>query len=414
MIESNIIDELAHCWESYQSNPHRSLPKRSLPEPNILKLFVEAVFFASLREEEGRPIRFSVVLVAQEDARAPTNGRDVEIATFEKAEPFSAASIAKLAPAFDPNLSSLAVSWNAEHSDLAIWGAFSFSQETDIYTDVPVRVPESKYWRPDFLTAANSGRGAIVFSRGGWAIGRFADGHLVAATPGPFTSLSLGKRWYDLIARTGSSDAVAIAGLSMQSIEIVLREGARRGHGGTIAVIDATEPVPYGLFTPKIAFASEQLVWTRIQRCVPVQRSCPEPKSSAEIDKWKAAADFSSAMLSDIVYRRSAHESLQRLAQLAAIDGALIINSKFEVISFGAKLTAPHWDGHTVVGPDGYGNADGRPFDVSRYGTRHGSALNFAAASTNSLVFVISQDGPVRAFCREDESTVSCWLDCVI
>jgi DNA integrity scanning protein DisA with diadenylate cyclase activity len=105
-------------------------------------------------------------------------------------------------------------------------------------------------------------------------------------------------------------------------------------------------------------------------------------------------------------------EALQRLAQLAAIDGALIIDSNFKVVAFGAKLTAPAWDKKTVIGPDGYGSPNGQPFEINRYGTRHQSARDFAAACESAIVFVISQDGPIRAFHRTDETTVTCWPDC--
>ena len=99
---------------------------------------------------------------------------------------------------------------------------------------------------------------------------------------------------------------------------------------------------------------------------------------------------------------------------MSAIDGALIITFGFEVVTFGATLTAPRSALVPVIGPDGYGNTRKTTFELDRYGTRHRSAFDFAAAHKGSLVFVISEDGPVRAFHRENDTTVHVWPDCTV
>jgi len=42
------------------------------------------------------------------------------------------------------------------------------------------------------------------------------------------------------------------------------------------------------------------------------------------------------------------------------------------------------------------------------------SAIDFAAACKGAIVFVILQDGPIRAFVSGDESEVFCWADCTV
>ena len=53
-------------------------------------------------------------------------------------------------------------------------------------------------------------------------------------------------------------------------------------------------------------------------------------------------------------------------------------------------------------------------FRLSRYGVRHNSAINFAAQCDGSTAFVISQDGPIRAFIRLNDETVLYWPDCTV
>jgi hypothetical protein len=40
------------------------------------------------------------------------------------------------------------------------------------------------------------------------------------------------------------------------------------------------------------------------------------------------------------------------------------------------------------------------------------SAVAFVGVCTKAIAFVISQDGPVRAFVRQDDQTVLCWPNC--
>lgn len=178
-----------------------------------------------------------------------------------------------------------------------------------------------------------------------------------------------------------------------QALEVLISEAESRGHGGTIVLLDAKASIPLALFQPKYVMHGTQ--WLPL-----LLKSCAENEMNQSLH-WGI----------EIKYRKSTLDSLQRVAQLAAIDGALVVNSKFEVIAFGATLCAPEWQGKVEIGPDGFGVSVGTLFDLTRYGTRHRSAANFAAACSDSIVFVISQDGPVRAFARADDRLL-CWPDC--
>ncbi len=63
------------------------------------------------------------------------------------------------------------------------------------------------------------------------------------------------------------------------------------------------------------------------------------------------------------------------------------------------------------MGPDGFGGG-GQIFDLSKYGTRHNSAIDFVAAVPGTIAFVVSQDGPIRGFVLKDQDTILCWPDC--
>jgi hypothetical protein len=95
---------------------------------------------------------------------------------------------------------------------------------------------------------------------------------------------------------------------------------------------------------------------------------------------------------------------------LATIDGALVLDRDLGVRGFGAKLTAPSWDGEVLTGPNGWGDGAGQPFDFKRLGTRHNSAISFVGSCPGATAFVLSEDGGVRAF-RRIGNNVCCWLE---
>ena len=54
----------------------------------------------------------------------------------------------------------------------------------------------------------------------------------------------------------------------------------------------------------------------------------------------------------------------------------------------------------------------GRPFDFSRLGTRHTSAVAYVAAVPGAVAFVASANGPIRGLARKGFGPVQCWPDC--
>ena len=104
---------------------------------------------------------------------------------------------------------------------------------------------------------------------------------------------------------------------------------------------------------------------------------------------------------------------MSNLADLAKMDGALILTPKFDIVGFGVKLKAPKWEGAIQCGPVPYSITE-QTLDFSRLGTRHNSALNFVGSVDGAIAFVASSDGPIRALTKDDEGKVVYWPDCRI
>ena len=394
MLDPKFTDEILATWQADQDHPYRGRAKRPIPAAAIVRALLDECFRATLRDEEGQPIRFAVALLADEDVDGligPTMRPPLRLAFRRE---FSAAALAKLASAFDPELTTIVVSWNAEAGRLEFWGTWLHAPALNRFTEVPVGVVGSANFRPDFLTMISKGRAALAIARGNHQIGTFHAGYFVPATPTPFTSHSLGQHVHEAVLGdpTLGADGARFWHFARDALEQVLSEASLRGHGGTIVLMPPSVPINESMFASKYKLLGSFGLRQTLIQC---QR-----------------ADTSHDILMSIAQRKVANETIQRISQLAAVDGALIMTFDFEVLAFGATLTAPRTLASAVIGPDGFGAGAGQPFDINRYGTRHRSAMDFAAAIDGSIAFAISQDGPIRAFRRASEAVVNVWPDC--
>jgi hypothetical protein len=81
---------------------------KDIPDISDLRAIMETAFWASLREEEGRPLTFAIAFI-------PKNGLDKQgnnildqiYLRFEEALPLTVETIVKLAGAFDPTTAAL-------------------------------------------------------------------------------------------------------------------------------------------------------------------------------------------------------------------------------------------------------------------------------------------------------------------
>ena len=98
------------------------------------------------------------------------------------------------------------------------------------------------------------------------------------------------------------------------------------------------------------------------------------------------SVQYCSPMLTDCEFRKCPIDKLapNELIEFAKIDGAIILDTRKEIIAIGQKLEPPL---ETLYSKEG-----GR-------GTRHNSAAKYSNAVL-SLVFVVSEDGPVSLYFR--------------
>jgi hypothetical protein len=93
----------------------------------------------------------------------------------------------------------------------------------------------------------------------------------------------------------------------------------------------------------------------------------------------------------------AAKDAARFIASLTAVDGAVILTDTLRIIGFGAEVIAPAAGTDTVhVALTAQGD-ESHPVAFTEFGTRHRSAYRFAAGLENSVAFVLSQDGGIKA-----------------
>lgn len=399
MFSRNLIQQIIEVWVNDQNHPHRERRELPLPDYDFVKQIIEISFLASLKREEERPLNFGVVLSSPEeafDSLSDLNPPD-RILQFENPKIFSVDSICKLASAFDPTLSLLAVSTLEEESNsLYIWGVYTFEKLTHRFNELPVGLHGEISHHPDAFTVHVSQPGALIISRSHSQIGKLINGEFYPSKPTPFTQRSLGQYLIEQVETHSLSEEYGnfYWHIYSDALEQLLSIASQKGHGSTIVLLP---PDNVGVYTEHVKQKYSFRQKLGLERLFRLQLSY---------------ANGDTSISSRQKVNRLILEKLEVIAQLATLDGALILTNKLDVIAYGSTLTASEWTGSVKTGPDGFGENSGQHFERERLGTRHNSAINFAGKCPGSLLFVISQDGPIRAFLRTNDDLVMCWPNC--
>jgi hypothetical protein len=164
-------------------------------------------------------------------------------------------------------------------------------------------------------------------------------------------------------------------------------------HGGTVIFLPSSgEGVQH--LSIKYAFQAQQPL-SQFRRLMLAILSAQNTGDHTDLD---ALAELEEALF----------ELGQLIAQLADVDGAVVLNKRFELLGFGAEISS------ALPGLQDVRRAldlEGERFVMERVdgvGTRHRSAYRMCAATPGALAIVVSQDGSVR-FVTSHRGALTYW-----
>lgn len=319
----------------------------SIPDAATVASIVDAAFWASLRQEEGRSPRISLAFVAPAQAG--------HVITFAQPIPLAPESLTRLAPAVERPGVHLGI-WR-EGGGLLVWGATRTLPELCLVLEVvEPGLLVLKYRRgPEFEKFGN-----IAVLRGD-RLGVIDDRTAPPPDGSPLLQALLGLESVECPSDTGAV-FVQLA-VSMRG----------HGRGGLLLV------VPSGTTT-----------W---------RQSIVQPVGYAVGPAFSRLAELLQQPKRDL-RRTEVWEEVRRLidvlAGLTAVDGAAIMTDHYDLLAFGA--TVGRRDGHgaverVVVTEPLVGDVPSIVAPTQLGGTRHLAAAQFVHDQRDSLALVASQDG---------------------
>jgi hypothetical protein len=324
-----------------------------LPDARAVERIVDAAFWASLRQEEGRSPKISLAYLPPAAAGHPL--------LFERTLPLDPATLVRLAPAVERPGIHLGVWRDGVGSDPYVWGATrSLPPHCFVLEVVEPGLLVIKHRRAD--PGAKFGNVAVLEGEHVKVVD--AEGTLSTECPSFVTSL-LGAE-----GPGGEAQSVLLQlALSMRA----------HGHGGSLLV------VPHGADGWR-----ESILW-------PVPYAVAPPFSKLG-DLMRAAAAEQST---DGAWHEAFRAAIDAIGGLTAVDGATVLSDRWEVLAFGAKIgrrAATVAVEQVVVEEPILGLAPVVIHPLELGGTRHLSAAQFVHEQRDALALVASQDGHFTVF----------------
>lgn len=381
---------------------------------------LSVAFQASLTLEETRPIRFRLLLSNAEalpKSGAPNVG--VLRLSFDHSRALTAEEIRRLAPA-TPFESSL-IGVHAEQDRLRIWGVAHSGPAWLAPTwggrgVVPI-------WTHDPIVHV-TGAGQLAVRSAGKLVGRLERGVLVDTTMDVFESewlVAAFAREREAIRAEHAASQAATASPTIASgslVGLVSQHMLRRciqvirggRHGGMVLIADTSCALAGENTTTdlkglrlKYRFVDDEPSKRYRSLLSSILHRVAAVSSNATAD-WSDFAANESPELERL--ERSVFEWSRLIANLAAIDGAVVLDKRFALVGFGAEVSSELASPARVFRALDVEGFRREPRDIENVGTRHRAAYRFVHGHPKGLAIVVSQDGGVTFVAKREEGVV--------
>jgi hypothetical protein len=415
-----VTDAARACDRAYPPDLARWVvahwPERPLPvSAALLQEALAVAYQASMMTEEGRPVRFRLLLTpfdALPEEGEPNRG--VLRLRFDASRPLLTDELRRLAPStpFETSL----IGAHEEAGALRIWG-IAHSGPSWLAPTWGGRHAAGN-WTLDPIVHVN-GPGRIAVRRAGTLVGALERGALVDTTIDVFESSWLPalftREREEVRARHDSAQAQRaiptavehslVGKVSQHMLRRCIQLVRQAQHGGLILVLDvaATPGAVSDGLRLKYAFSHDeptQRYRTLLLRLLEALADSTEKPSIGWSD-FVTSANPSLERLETAVFEWS-----RVVANLAAIDGAVVLDKRFGLLGHGAEVSAElPSPTHVWRALDREGTQLRRE-PVEAVGTRHRAAYRFVNDHPGGLAIVVSHDGAVTFVAKRDDEVV--------
>lgn len=425
---SDIINQFRIVWEMRRFDSDDVVP--SLPSDQVLMDLFETAYHASLKTEEGRAVRFRLVFCETEEAVvSPRHNVDPpfkylcpSLVKFETKRGFTVNEILRLAPATNPTKTLI---WVAPSSigfeSLEIRGLLEVGKtwwnflhgDFDSFAIAP----------PNHLTIASTETGSISLSRRGLYIGGLRDGQILLPVANVFEEGPIANFFSEakvqmleeinskLNLKKFESTEDTISNLYINTLKRLLFNIREKSHGGTLIIVPndltITDPRLKDRLSIKYPCEYDSLWETLVHQLLNEDKL--QKKRKAKVTP-KNFNEYKNLELKSRFIKEPISDSINALATLTNVDGAVIITDKFRLLGFGAEVIASSPSMNQVMIAEDSSGLTGSSTAVESFGTRHRSAFRFCSSYEKAIAFVFSQDGGIKAITRIGPNLVM-WSD---
>jgi hypothetical protein len=415
--------DLAHFlrerWDEEMAGP--------LPGSSTLETLISACYQASLLREEERAVTFRVILCAP-DIFPPNEGPPggVHRLEFPEPRPFDIQELRRLSPAADYYRSLIGVCMD-EGGELCIWGLVHtgprWLREGQGGRDAPPPLPQA-------LILRVYGPGRIAIDVGLEALCKLDEGRLSDVSMDVFSSHWLpasfapvrdeladihaglrdqARKKGEVWARLDNDITRVIGQHTIKRIISAVRDSR---HGGTVVIVppDLASDILDGHYVSlKYRFVDSEprrrfrtLIVDVMNELARSYAGTPA-RDPVGWDDYEASSDESLTLLDEAIF-----EVAHVIAGLTAVDGAVVMTQRFEVLGFGGEISGDLPAVETVARAMDIEGEIAVEESAEGVGTRHRSAYRLCKELSRVIAVVISQDGNVR-FIKCKENTITYW-----
>jgi hypothetical protein len=349
-VAGNIATHFLHHLNLANDNGEEDLAHA--PDERIIEKMIDVAFWASIRREEGVAIRISLAFLPPTQAGKPL--------LFDQPKPLTPQTLTKLAPGVERAGIHIGVWYDGE--ELYVWGTTMKLPNYCFVLDVS---------EPGLL---------VVKHRRISGMGKFANVAVLRGDQVKVVDESCARRVDTPAILTSllGSDASAVWNDPV-NVLIQVAVSMRAHHRGGILLV-----VP-----------SQHDRW---------KESIVHPLQYPIAPPFSGVADLirqNCGKVTELYWQNALRREVDNISGLTAVDGATVVNTSLELLSFGAKIArasdAAQVEEVLYIEPV----TDGEPKMIhpsSIGGTRHFSAAQFVHDQRDALALVASQDGYFTIF----------------
>lgn len=363
-------DEFANALGAHLEGPE-------LPDLRELRSLVELAFFASLNEEEGQKIAFTIAWMSHASA---------DRAVFEIARPVRATpkNVAKLAPATSREATALAV--RRAGDDLVVWALLQQNEAQE----QPLTI---RALAPGVLRVELAGVPRALYTRGETLL--LGGAHEVKSPARRLTAaFASWSREADAKTRVDARAAI-VTRIAARALE--------HGHGGMVLIVPAEAREPEGVRMHYPVGAGSDVL---AQRYAELVLGLPAEERLARIAASRARTVDGHVLVRDEAQLRAA-DAVEFVARLTAIDNALLLDTDLRVRGFGVQVIEADAPQQIFEHVSPYSD-DVHIDDLATFkGTRHPAGVIFCLRQPGEAAAIIaSQDGRLSLAVKDARGAV--------